>query len=128
MAIDNKKEQEREELHRAIWAIADDLRGAVDGWDFKSYVLGTMFYRYISENLTAYINSGEEAAGNKGFDYAKMSDSDAEEARAGLVEEIQTERICFSMRNWRKFSVTLRILQRVAYPRVVLLVCLTTST
>ena len=37
---DNKKEQEREELHRAIWAIADDLRGSVDGWDFKSYVLG----------------------------------------------------------------------------------------
>lgn len=46
MAIDNKKEQEREELHRAIWAIADELRGAVDGWDFKNYVLGTMFYRY----------------------------------------------------------------------------------
>ncbi len=87
MAIDSKKEQEREELHRAIWAIADDLRGAVDGWDFKNYVLGTMFYRYISENLTAYINSGEEAAGNKGFDYAMMSDEEAEEARSGLVEE-----------------------------------------
>ena len=56
---DIKKEQEREELHRAIWAIADDLRGSVDGWDFKSYVLGTMFYRYISENLTNYINQGE---------------------------------------------------------------------
>lgn len=87
MAVDIKKEQEREELHRAIWAIADELRGAVDGWDFKNYVLGTMFYRYISENLTAYINSGEEAAGNKGFDYARMSDKEAEEARAGLVEE-----------------------------------------
>ena len=81
MAIDNKKEQERDELHRAIWAIADELRGAVDGWDFKNYVLGTMFYRYISENLTAYINNGEEAAGNSGFDYAKMPDKDAEEAR-----------------------------------------------
>ena len=87
MASDNKKEQEREELHRAIWAIADELRGAVDGWDFKNYVLGTMFYRYISENLTAYINSGEIEAGNKSFDYAKMSDKDAEEAREGLVEE-----------------------------------------
>ena len=54
--IDTKKEQERDELHRAIWAIADELRGAVDGWDFKNYVLGTMFYRYISENLTSYIN------------------------------------------------------------------------
>ena len=59
-----KKEQERDELHRAIWAIADDLRGSVDGWDFKSYVLGFMFYRYISENLTNYINKGEHAAGN----------------------------------------------------------------
>lgn len=84
---DNKKEQEREELHRAIWAIADELRGAVDGWDFKNYVLGTMFYRYISENLTNYINRGEHAAGNLDFDYARMSDSDAEEAREGLVEE-----------------------------------------
>ena len=87
MVVDSKKEQEREELHRAIWAIADDLRGAVDGWDFKNYVLGTMFYRYISENLTAYINSGEEAAGNKGFNYARISDKEAEEAREGLVEE-----------------------------------------
>ena len=65
MAIDTKKEQEREELHRAIGAIADELRGAVDGWDFKNYVLGTMFYRYISENLTAYVNSGEIEAGNE---------------------------------------------------------------
>ena len=87
MAIDNKKEQERDELHRAIWAIADELRGAVDGWDFKNYVLGTMFYRYISENLTAYINEGEIDAGNTDFDYAKMSDLDAEQAREGLVQE-----------------------------------------
>ena len=84
---DNKKEQEREELHRAIWAIADELRGAVDGWDFKNYVLGTMFYRYISENLCSYINAGEIEAGNKDFDYAKMSDDEAEEAREGLVQE-----------------------------------------
>ena len=50
------KEQERAELHRVIWQIANDLRGSVDGWDFKSYVLGILFYRYISENITAYIN------------------------------------------------------------------------
>ena len=85
--IDTKKEQERDELHRAIWAIADELRGAVDGWDFKNYVLGTMFYRYISENLTNYINAGEQDAGSKDFDYAKMADAEAEEAREGLVEE-----------------------------------------
>ncbi len=84
---DIKKEQEREELHRAIWSIADDLRGSVDGWDFKSYVLGTMFYRFISENITTYINKGEHDAGDTSFDYAKLSDEDAEEARAGLVEE-----------------------------------------
>ncbi len=87
MAIDNKKEQERDELHRAIWAIADELRGAVDGWDFKNYVLGTMFYRYISENITNYINEGEIEAGNTNFDFAQMSDDDAEEAREGLVQE-----------------------------------------
>ena len=87
MAIDTKKEKERDELHRAIWAIADELRGAVDGWDFKNYVLGTMFYRYISENLTTYVNEGEAAAGDTSFDYAKMKDADVEEAREGLVEE-----------------------------------------
>lgn len=82
---DNKKEQEREELHRAIWAIADDLRGSVDGWDFKSYVLGIMFYRYISENLAAYINADEIDAGRQDFDYAKMPDAEAEQAREDMV-------------------------------------------
>lgn len=80
-----KKEQEREELHRAIWAIADELRGSVDGWDFKSYVLGMMFYRYISENLTNFINEGEKEAGNTEFDYAKLGDEEAEQAREDLV-------------------------------------------
>ena len=85
--MDIKKEQERDELHRAIWAIADDLRGSVDGWDFKSYVLGFMFYRYISENLTNYINKGEHAAGNTDFDYIALSDEEAEFAREDLVNE-----------------------------------------
>lgn len=83
---DIRKDQERDELHRAIWAIADGLRGSVDGWDFKSYVLGMMFYRYISENLTNYINEGEIEAGNGGFDYALLSDEDAEQAREDLVK------------------------------------------
>lgn len=83
---DIRKEQERDELHRAIWAIADELRGSVDGWDFKSYVLGMMFYRYISENLTSYINEGEIEAGNEGFDYALLSDEEAEQAREDLVQ------------------------------------------
>ena len=85
--VDTKKEQERDELHRAIWAIADELRGAVDGWDFKNYVLGMMFYRYISENLSDYITCGERAAGDTGFDYVTMPDEDAEGARKGLVQE-----------------------------------------
>jgi len=49
-------EQEREELHRTIWQIANDLRGSVDGWDFKAYVLGMLFYRFVSENITGHIN------------------------------------------------------------------------
>ena len=83
---DVRKEQERDELHRAIWAIADELRGSVDGWDFKSYVLGIMFYRYISENLTNYINEGEIESGNDGFDYSLLPDEDAEQAREDLVQ------------------------------------------
>jgi len=83
---DIKKEQEREELHKAIWNIANDLRGSVDGWDFKQYVLGIMFYRYISENIANYIDTGEHAAGNVDFHYADLSDEAAEETRADMVE------------------------------------------
>ena len=83
---DNRKEQERDELHRTIWGIANDLRGSVDGWDFKQYVLGMLFYRYISENFANYINDGEREAGDATFDYAQLSDSDAEQARDDLIK------------------------------------------
>ena len=83
---DNRKEQERDELHRTIWGIANDLRGSVDGWDFKQYVLGMLFYRYISENFANYINDGEREAGDVNFDYAQLSDSDAEQARDDLIK------------------------------------------
>lgn len=83
---DNRKEQERAELHRTIWNIANDLRGSVDGWDFKQYVLGMLFYRYISENLAHYINKDEIEAGNADFDYAKISDEEAEQAREDMVK------------------------------------------
>ena len=73
---DNKKELERAELHRTIWKIADDLRGSVDGWDVKQNVLGMLFYRYISENMTAYINKSEHSTGNTSFDYAKLKNKD----------------------------------------------------
>src|SRR4030095_2653837 len=81
------KEQERDELHRTIWQIANDLRGSVDGWDFKSYILGMLFYRFISENLIAYINKEEQRTGNKSFNYANLSDKDAAFGKAETVKE-----------------------------------------
>jgi type I restriction enzyme M protein len=81
------KEAQRAELHKTIWRIANDLRGAVDGWDFKSYVLGMLFYRFISENLTAYINAGERAAGERDFDYAQLPDAQAEYGMRETVRE-----------------------------------------
>lgn len=83
---DNKRDIERAELHRTIWNIANDLRGSVDGWDFKQYVLGILFYRYISENLTNYINKGEWEAGNTDFDYAELSDEEAIEIKDDMVQ------------------------------------------
>ena len=62
------RDAQRAELHKTIWRIANDLRGSVDGWDFKSYVLGMLFYRFISENLTAYVNEQERKAGGEGMD------------------------------------------------------------
>lgn len=84
---DRTKEQERTELHRAIWQIANDLRGSVDGWDFKSYVLGMLFYRFISENLTSYINADERRSDKKDFDYTELTDKEAEFGRADTVKE-----------------------------------------
>jgi len=81
------REQERAELHRTIWQIATDLRGSIDGWDFKQYVLGMLFYRFISENLTNYINADERRTGNKDFDYAELTDSEAEFGRADTLKE-----------------------------------------
>jgi type I restriction enzyme M protein len=78
---------ERAELHKTIWKIANDLRGSVDGWDFKQYVLGTLFYRFISENLTNYLNEHQHKAGIKNFDYSKLSDKDAEFGRRETVLE-----------------------------------------
>ena len=79
--------QQRAELHKTIWKIANDLRGSVDGWDFKQYVLGTLFYRFISENLTRYLNEQERRAGNADFDYARLSDEEAERGREATVLE-----------------------------------------
>ena len=62
--------QQRAELQRRIWQIANEVRGAVDGWDFKQYVLGSLFYRFISENFSAYIEGGDDS-----IKYAELSDS-----------------------------------------------------
>lgn len=81
------KETQRAELHKTIWKMANELRGSVDGWDFKSYVLGLLFYRFISENLTDYLNIAERAAGNNDFNYAQLSDEQAELGRNDTVAE-----------------------------------------
>jgi type I restriction enzyme M protein len=80
-------DNQRDELHRTIWRIANDLRGSVDGWDFKSYVLGMLFYRFISENLSQYLNAQERKSGAKDFDYAKLTDKEAEQGRDETVKE-----------------------------------------
>lgn len=85
--MNNKKELERAELHKTIWKIADELRGSVDGWDFKQYILGLLFYRFISENLKNYINEEEVKAGNINFDYAKLSDEEAELGKNETLQE-----------------------------------------
>ncbi len=115
---DIKKEQECEELHRAIWSIADDLRGSIDGWDFKSYVLGMMFYRYISENLTNYINKDEIEAGNDDFDYKELSDEISEQARKDMVQTkgffiLPSELFCNVQKNAAKDETLNMTLEKV---------------
>lgn len=78
---------ERAELHKTIWRIANDLRGSVDGWDFKTYVLGMLFYRFISENLTSYLNEQERRAGSADFDYTRLNDIEAGFGRYETVRE-----------------------------------------
>ncbi|TVL79834.1 type I restriction-modification system subunit M [Brachyspira hyodysenteriae] len=84
---DNKSIIQRDELHSKIWKIADDLRGSVDGWDFKQYVLGMLFYRYISEHLANYINKNEWDSGNKEFNYADLDDKDVEDIKSDIITE-----------------------------------------
>lgn len=81
------KEAQRAELHKTMWRLANGLCGSVDGWDFKAYVLGMLFYRFISENLTASLNKREREAGNSGFDYVTCSDEEAEFGPWDTVEE-----------------------------------------
>lgn len=83
-----KEQQQRAELHRRIWAIADEVRGAVDGWDFKQYILGILFYRFISENISDYFDRAEHEAGDEEFRYADLSDDEAlEDFKPGTVDE-----------------------------------------
>ena len=85
--MNRDKETQRAELHKTIWRIANDLRGSVDGWDFKQYVLGMLFYRFISENLASYLNESEHKAGNESFEYADLDDTQAEFGRSTTVNE-----------------------------------------
>ena len=85
--MSEKREQERNELFKTLWDIANKLRGAVDGWDFKQYVLGMICYRFLSEEFAAYIERDEREAGNESFCYADMSDEEAETIRDETVKE-----------------------------------------
>ena len=85
--MNNKKEKEREELHKTIWKIANELRGSVDGWDFKQYVLGLLFYRFISENIENYVNKNQRQAGYKDFEYRNLSDEDALMGKDQILSE-----------------------------------------
>lgn len=85
--MNNKKEQEREELHKTIWKIANELRGSVDGWDFKQYVLGLLFYRFISENIEHYVNENQKRAGFTNFEYRNISDEEALMGKSQILEE-----------------------------------------
>ena len=78
--------QQRDELHKTIWNMADELRGAVGGWEFNAYVLGTLFYRFISENITDYCNHLMKEAGVPNPDYLHMTDEMAENARGQIVK------------------------------------------
>ncbi len=80
--------QERAELHKTIWKIANDLRGAIDGWNFKAYVLGSIFYRFISENMCDYFNGRMHELGQTDFNYADMPD---EQAIGGKKDAVQTK-------------------------------------
>ena len=85
--MNNKKEIEREELHKTIWKIANELRGSVDGWDFKQYVLGLLFYRFISENIENYVNENQRKAGIEDFKYRDISDDEALLGKTQILEE-----------------------------------------
>lgn len=79
--------KEREELHKTIWKIANELRGSVDGWDFKQYVLGLLFYRFISENIENYVNDNQRKAGISDFNYRNISDEEAILGKSQILEE-----------------------------------------
>lgn len=85
--MNNKKEIEREELHKTIWKIANELRGSVDGWDFKQYVLGLLFYRFISENIENYVNENQRKAGITDFQYRNISDEEALLGKSQILDE-----------------------------------------
>lgn len=123
--IDSKKEQERAALHKMIWDLANELRGAVSGWDFKQYILGILFYRFISENITEYINSSERkvnGGGESEFDYAKIPDEIALEGRLSILEEKGIfikpselfENVCKKAKNDENLNITLsKILKNI---------------
>ncbi len=86
--------QQRAELQAQIWKIANYVRGSIDGWDFKQYVLGTLFYRFICENFSSYIEAGDESV-----NYAKLPDTvitdeikdDAIKTTVAKIDKLRTD-------------------------------------
>ncbi|MFA7120118.1 MAG: type I restriction-modification system subunit M [Bacilli bacterium] len=111
--MNNNKEREREELHKTIWRIANDLRGSVDGWDFKQYVLGLLFYRFISENIENYINTNQRKAGETDFEYRNLSDEEAEYGKEDIVKDkgffILPSELFFNVRKGAKNNPDLNV-------------------
>ena len=105
--------QQKQELFKAIWATAEDLRNSVDGWDFKSYVLGILFYRFISENITNYVNRLQAEAGFEGFDYADFSDEDIDNIYAAAESDETNKR--FVAENSKENLA--QVFAEVRYPR-----------
>ena len=111
--MNNKKEQERAELHKTIWKIANELRGSVDGWDFKQYVLGLLFYRFISENIENYVNENQRKAGIENFKYRNISDEEAVLGKTQILEEkgffiFPSELFC-NIRKWADSNENLNV-------------------
>ena len=86
--VNLKIEQNQSKFNSKIWQIARNLRGNSIGWDFKQYILGILFYHFISEKLCAHINEIQKKSGESKFNYVTLSDNDADRFRKSVLNEM----------------------------------------